>query len=156
MSNTEVDKKLSVLIVTQDNVEGVERIVNNHNIRLVSSYEEALRQLADQKFDAIITDLRIVVSDEATGGMDFGVGELMPYGIPIAMEAAYKGVRHIGVIVDPHHSKDSLVTVFDYFKRSSSGNIDSKIIMVDSVRKDGKKDWDTMINQLLSEISSVL
>lgn len=82
-------------------------------------------------------------------GSKFKLGELVPYGMLLMVEAAHQGATQVAVVTDLSHHNDPFSAAFDYFSGFSVKIDNAKVVMMHAPMKDGTKDWAQALAQLL-------
>ncbi|NQV88371.1 MAG: hypothetical protein HQ402_02360 [Parcubacteria group bacterium] len=143
---------LRILVIddTHGNIASAESVLAGHHLTTVTGYEEAMTLLGNEKFDVVLTDLHLPMSSK-TMGSKFQLGELVPYGMLLMVEAARQGAKHVAVITDLSHHDDPFSAAFDHYSRFPVKIEDAKVIMVHAPMKDGVKDWATALSWLMGD-----
>lgn len=132
-----------------------------HKLTVVTGYEEAMKLLGESMidmqtcentmFDVVLTDLQMPMSSRTLGSEAFNLGQLVPYGIMLMIEAAHRAVTRVAVVTDMNHHADWLSAAFDHF--SYPVKIDgAKVLMMHApMNADGTKDWATALKILMKD-----
>ncbi|MDP1833323.1 MAG: hypothetical protein Q8L11_00110 [Candidatus Moranbacteria bacterium] len=119
-------------------------LLDEYDLTIATGYDEAMRLLASEKFDVVLTDMEMPM---AVGGAlaTYILGKKIPYGLLIATEAARVGVKQVGVVTDLGHHDDPFSAAFDHFSRYDyeiNGAI-VKYMHAPMITMDGEsaKDW---------------
>lgn len=99
-----------------------------HRLTVATGYEEAMQILAREKFDYVFTDLMMPMSSLMLGTEAFKLGELVPYGIMLMIEAAHRGASYVAVVTDLNHHANWLSAAFDHFRYPVE--IDGAVVMM--------------------------
>lgn len=124
-----------------------------HKLKVATGYEEAMKILGSEKFDVVLTDLQMPMSSRTLGSDAFKLGQLVPYGIMLMIEAAHQGAMRVAVVTDLNHHADWLSAAFDHFRYLVQ--IDgAKVLMMHSPMRqdaDGEwvKDWAEVLSRLM-------
>ena len=121
-----------------------------HKLTIATGYEEAMQILGNEKFDVVLTDLQMPMSSRTLGSDAFKLGELVPYGILLMIEAAHQGAKCVAVVTDLNHHADWVSAAFDHFGYSVQIE-GAKVLMMHSPMKDGAKDWAAALNRLMKD-----
>lgn len=135
------------ILVVDDNAENRERareqlvstpLPYNYELRIVGSYADAMHFIWEEDWDVVLTDLYLPVSTfhKALSVEGMQVGQLVPYGFLIALEAAQRGA-HVGVVTDANHHKDCLSAAFDDLRESFEVG-DGRVQFFNNIGKDWK------------------
>ena len=119
-----------------------------HKLTTVTGYEEAMKTLVNEKFDVVLTDLHLPMSSK-TMGEAFKLGELVPYGILLMVEAAHRGAKYVAVVTDLNHHADPFSAAFDYYSSFSVKIDGAKVVMMHSPMVGDAKDWATALKTLM-------
>ena len=126
-----------------------------HRLMVATGYEEAMEVLGNEKFDVVLTDLQLPMSSRTLGTEAFKLGQLVPYGLMLMIEAAHQGARHVAVVTDMNHHADWLSAAFDHFRYSVK--IEGAVVqmMHAPMKRDASgesvKDWVAALDRLLKE-----
>jgi len=115
-----------------------------HRLTTATGYREAMDILSREKFDVVLTDLHLPMSSE-TMGDKFRLGELVPYGILLMIEAARQGAKKVAVVTDLSHHDDPFSAAFDHYSRYPVTIEGARVTMMHAPMKDGAKDWATAL-----------
>lgn len=120
-----------------------------HKLTVATGYEEAMEILGKEKFDIVLTDLQLPMSSRTLGPNAFKLGQLVPYGIMLMIEAAHQGAKRVAVVTDLNHHADWLSAAFDHFRYPVQIEGAKVIMMHSPMNADGSKDWATALKELL-------
>jgi CheY-like chemotaxis protein len=143
---------LSILVIddTPKHIVSAKSGLAGHKLTVATGYEEAMEILGKEKFDVVLTDLQMPMSSRTLGPDAFKLGQLVPYGIMLMIEASHKGVKHVAVVTDLNHHADWLSAAFDRFRYPI--NIDgAKVLMMHAPMKDDAKDWAQALKILMKD-----
>jgi CheY-like chemotaxis protein len=116
-----------------------------------TGYEEAMKTLGSEKFDVVLTDLHLPMSSK-TMGSNFKLGELVPYGVLLMVEAAHRGAKFVAVVTDLNHHADPFSAAFDYYSSFSVKIDGAKTVMMHApMNADGTKDWAAALEILMKD-----
>ncbi|MCX6716008.1 MAG: hypothetical protein NT077_03245 [Candidatus Taylorbacteria bacterium] len=140
---------LRILVIddTPENIASAKHGLAGHRLITVTGYQDAMDTLGREKFDVVLTDLHLPMSSR-TMGNKFRLGELVPYGILLMVEAARQGARHVAVVTDLGHHDDPFSAAFDHYSRFPVKIEGAKVVMMHAPMKDLAKDWATALDQL--------
>jgi CheY-like chemotaxis protein len=123
-------------------------LAGNYRLTTASGYEEAMEILAKQKFTIVLTDLHLPMSSK-TMGDKFRLGELVPYGVLLMVEAARQGAKFVGVVTDLSHHDDPFSAAFDHYSRFQFQIDGANVLMMHArLDRDGAKDWADALRRL--------
>lgn len=158
---------LRILVIedTPKHIASAKSGLAGHKLTVATGYEEAMKILGESMidmqtckntmFDVVLTDLQMPMSSKTLGPDAFKLGQLVPYGIMLMIEASHRGVKHVAVVTDLNHHADWLSAAFDHFRYPI--NIDgAKVMMMHApMKKDGAdewvKDWAVALNVLMKD-----
>jgi CheY-like chemotaxis protein len=120
-----------------------------HRLTVVTGYEEAMKFLGSEKFDIVLTDLQMPMSSQTLGQDAFKLGQLVPYGIMLMIEAAHRGAKFVAVVTDLNHHADWLSAAFDHFHYSVQIEKAKVLMMHSPMNADGTKDWAAALERLM-------
>ena len=142
---------LRILVIddTPKHIASAESGLAGHKLTTVTSYEEAMDILGSEKFDVVLTDLHLPMSSK-TMGSKFKLGELVPYGILLMVEAARQGAKHVAVVTDLNHHDDPFSAAFDHYSHFPVQIEGAKVVMMHApMNGDGSKNWAAALSQLI-------
>ncbi len=142
---------LRILVIddTKQNIDSAKKDLSGHRLMTATGYEEAMEILGSEKFDVVLTDLHLPMSSK-TMGSKFKLGELVPYGILLMIEAARQGAKLVAVVTDLSHHDDPFSAAFDHFSAFSVKIDKAKVHMVHATMTDGAKDWLDVLLDLMA------
>jgi len=141
---------LRILVIddTPGNITSAKQGLAGHRLTTVTGYEDAMDILNKENFDVVLTDLHLPMSSK-TMGDKFKLGELVPYGLLLMVEAAHQGATRVAVVTNLSHHDDPFSAAFDHFSRFPV-NIDGAIVlMTHAPMKGGAKDWAMALDWLM-------
>lgn len=143
---------LRILVIddTPENIASAKKGLAGHRLATVTGYEDAMKILGSEKFDVVLTDLHLPMSSK-TMGDKFKLGELVPYGILLMVEAAHRGAKYVAVVTDLSHHDDPFSAAFDHFSHFSVKIDNAKVVMMHSPMDNHAKDWAKALMQLMKE-----
>ncbi len=143
---------LRILVIddTSVNIVSARSGLVGHRLTTVMGYEEAMNFLGKEKFDVVLTDLHLPMSSK-TMGDKFKLGELVPYGILLMIEAARQGAKYVAVVTDLSHHDDPFSAAFDHYSQFPVKIENAKVMMLHARLVDGAKDWASALAQLTKE-----
>lgn len=143
---------LNILVIddTPANIASAVRGLAGHKLSTATGYEDAMTILESQRFDVVLTDLHLPMSSQ-TMGTKFRLGELVPYGILLMIEAAHRGATYVAVVTDLSHHDDPFSAAFDHFSRFSVQIDGAKVVMMHSPMQHDAKDWAVALVQLMKD-----
>ncbi|MFA4937008.1 MAG: response regulator [Patescibacteria group bacterium] len=112
------------------------QLSSEHDVTIVSTYDEAESQLCNNQFDVFLTDLLVPASSRSQGsvGQKY-VAQEMPLGTSLALLALQRGVQKIAIITDANHHDHPASASFDAIRSDTDGLIaigDVKIVALNS------------------------
>jgi CheY-like chemotaxis protein len=149
--------KILVIDDKQENLDLAKQQLKDHEVTMVSSYDEALKlvcnydsywgKLVKPDFDAVLTDLLMPAGRSKQGdkGMRF-VGQEMPLGIFLAIQAANVGVQFVGLLTDKNHHDHPASAALDQLCRMKIN--DSALVIENNCGP--TKRWDKLLDRLLN------
>ena len=140
---------LRILVIddTPENIASAKKGLAGHRLTTVGGYELAMEFLSAMSFDVVLTDLHLPMSSK-TMGDKFVLGQLVPYGLLLMVEAARQGAKHVAVVTDLSHHDDPFSAAFDHFAGRPVTINQANVVMMHSPMKDGAKDWETALERL--------
>lgn len=140
---------LRILVIddTPKHIESAKSGLAGHRLTAVTGYQDAMSVLGSEKFDVVLTDLHLPMSSQ-TMGEKFRLGELVPYGVLLMVEAARQGAKHVAVVTDLNHHDDPFSAAFDHYSRFPVQIESAKVVMMHAPMADGAKDWAAALEQL--------
>lgn len=145
---------LSILVIddTPKHITSAREGLAGHRLTTVTGYQEAMDILEKHKFDVVLTDLHLPMSSRTLGPEAFKLGELVPYGILLMIEAARQGAKFVAVVTDLNHHADPFSAAFDHYSRFSVQIEGAKVSMLHArLGRDGAKDWKDALEELQSK-----
>ena len=133
-------KRILVIDDTPKHIASAKKVLAGHRLTTATSYEEAMEVLNNEKFDVVLTDLHLPMSSK-TMGNKFKLGELVPYGILLMLEASRQGAKLVAVVTDLSHHDDPFSAAFDHYSSFLFSIESAKVRMLHSNMVDGAKDW---------------
>ncbi|PCI29332.1 hypothetical protein COB55_02430 [Candidatus Wolfebacteria bacterium] len=146
---------LSILVIedTPKHIDSARSGLADHKLTFATGYQAAMSILESEKFDVVLTDLKLPMSSRTLSDQAFKIGELVPYGLLLMIEAAKQGTEFVGVVTDLGHHDDPFSAAFDHFGYMID-MWDSKVLMMHAQITDGAKDWKYALYQLVSNNGS--
>ncbi len=143
---------LRILVIddTQKHIASAKSGLAGHRLTTVTGYEDAMNILGSEKFDVVLTDLHLPMSSK-TMGSKFKLGELVPYGILLIIEAARQGAKYVAVVTDLSHHDDPFSAAFDHYSQFPIKIENAKVMMLHARLVDDAKDWVAALDQLTKE-----
>lgn len=144
---------LRVLVIddTPKHIVSAESGLAEHRLTTATGYEQAMQILGNEKFDVVLTDLEMPMSSNQLASHVFKLGELVPYGVLIAIEAAHRGAKFVAVVTDGGHHHGPFQAAIDYFRTFPVKIEKAKMVMMHAPMKDGAKDWATALDILMKD-----
>ncbi len=143
-------KRILVIDDTPQHIESAKTGLAGHKLTTVTGYQSAMEILSKEKFDIVLTDLHLPMSSK-TMGSKFKLGELVPYGVLLMIEAARQGAKHVAVVTDLGHHDDPFSAAFDHYSRFPVIIEGAKVMMLHArLTADGSKDWAEALDRLLA------
>lgn len=133
---------LRILVIddTAKHIASAKKGLAGHRLTTATGYQEAMELLGKEKFDVVLTDLHLPMSSQ-TMGDKFKLGELVPYGILLMIEAARQGAKKVAVVTDLSHHDDPFSAAFDHYSRFPISIESAKVRMLHARVSDEGKDW---------------
>lgn len=149
---------LNVLVIDDDsrNREAALQQLAPHRVVIASGYNEAMEKLTHEKWDIVLTDLYLPMSPETLGPLSFRLGQLVPYGFLLMLEAAAQGTPHVGIVTDLNHHQNALSAAFDYFSRFAYHIEEARVRLIHAQTEDGVKRWDSALHELVADPTMIL
>lgn len=142
---------LRILVIddTAKHIASAKKGLAGHRLTTATGYQEAMELLGKEKFDVVLTDLHLPMSSK-TMGDKFKLGELVPYGILLMIEAARQGAKKVAVVTDLSHHDDPFSAAFDHYSQFPISIEGAKVRMLHARVSDEGKDWAEAL-QLIAE-----
>ncbi|MFA5186189.1 MAG: response regulator [Patescibacteria group bacterium] len=146
--------KILVIDDTAANLEAAKSQLAGHEVVTVGSFDEAFKLVCHydsgwQKenvvdFDAVLIDLMMPAGKKSQGprGMRF-VGEEMPLGIFLALQALRSGVKRVGLLTDTNHHDHPASAALDHLGRMELG----ESVLVVNNNSGPDKRWDKLLER---------
>lgn len=141
-TNELLPNALRILVIddTTKHIASAKKGLAGHRLTTATGYEEAMELLGKEKFDVVLTDLHLPMSSK-TMGDKFKLGELVPYGILLMIEAARQGAKKVAVVTDLSHHDDPFSAAFDHYSRFPISIESATVRMLHARVSEGGKDW---------------
>lgn len=127
--------------------------LTDYDLTVANGYDEAVKLLREESFDAVLTDMEMPISMNKTLSTCV-LGKLVPYGLLIEKEAVLCNVKHVAIVTDLSHHLDPFACAFDHLSQHSFivGNSTVKYMHAPMIDCEGEyvKDWATALSNLLS------
>ena len=107
-------KRILVIDDTPKHIASAKKGLAGHRLTTVTSYKDAMFTLGKEDFDVVLIDLHLPMSSK-TMGAKFRLGEQVPYGILLMIEAVVQGAKRVAVVTDLSHHDDPFSAAFDHF-----------------------------------------
>lgn len=125
----EIDMKILIIDDSTDNQASARQTLGAHDVTIVGTYDEAYRllQRGSAPFDVVLTDLlmpagaRIQCEKSGRAGNEF-VGQEMPVGFGLALDAVLHGAKYVAVVSDGDHHSHPAVAMLDRLGSYSGWN----------------------------------
>lgn len=145
------DHSYAVLIVddSKENLAIAMHVLVGQQICPVQSLEDALKllRLEGKTFDVVLTDMHMP-PDKTYQSLSvdyyYGIGETVPYGFAVMLEATQRGIP-VAIVTDANHHKDWVSAMFDHMHRATVNG--QKVLFLNNI---GKR-WDTALKMLLEQ-----
>lgn len=127
-----------------------------NDLRIVSSYDEALMLLDHTKFGVVATTLMMPTESSNLDREEKGklTGNPFPAGLFVGMKALQKGNNHVLILAEGNHYRDPCFVALDYLPVFSDLSYDLRFaINKEPPKIMGMKDWESAIYDLLNENS---
>jgi len=144
---------LRILVVssTLENQTSARRDFVHYNLTIAGGFERAMDILRSEAFDVVLSDLGMSTDTAEFPLKDvFSIGNFVPYGVMVMIEAAHRGAKHVAVVTgDNDH--DDLSTAIDHF--IDPINIDgARARMIHAPKNSGgSKDWKRALEILMAK-----
>lgn len=141
-------KRVLVIDDTPANIQSAfETIPESYDLVTATGYDEAMKILAEQPFDWVLTDLHMPMSSRTLSDEAFKLGELIPYGLLLVVEFLRQGIHNVAVVTDLNHHQDPFSAAFDHFtgKKILAGETRIQLLHA-PLRPDGSKDWGKVLD----------
>lgn len=132
--------RILVIDDTAKHIASAKKGLAGHRLTTATSYEEAMGLLDKEKFDVVLTDLHLPMSSK-TMGDKFKLGELVPYGILLMIEAARQGAKKVAVVTDLSHHDDPFSAAFDHYSQFPVSIEGATVRMLHARIREEGKDW---------------
>ncbi len=142
-------KRILVIDDTPQHIASAKKCLAGHRLTTATGYEEAMKTLASEQFDIVLTDLNLPMSSKTLGEHAFKLGELVPYGLLLMIEAARQGARHVAVVTDLGHHNDPFSAAFDHYSRFPVTIEGARVMMLHARVTEEGKDWSEAMTRLL-------
>lgn len=141
---------LHILVIddTDANITSALTTLRGHRVTTSTGYQQAMDILGREKFDVVLTDLHMPMSSR-TMGEKFVLGQSVPYGVLLMIEAARQGANHVAVVTDLSHHDDPFSAAFDHFSRYPVTIDNAKVMMMHATMENGAKNWKVALDDLL-------
>ena len=150
--------KILVVDDQQMNLDAAKAQLIGHEVTTVSNFDEAFKLVCHydagwQKpnivdFDAVLTDLLMPAGKLRQGDKGLRhLGEEMPLGIFLVLQAAKSGVKLIGLLTDTNHHDHPASAALDHLGHMNLG--ESKLVVNNN--SSSNKNWAKLLDSLLSE-----
>ncbi len=143
-------RHILVIDDTPKHIANAKKTLAGHHLTTVTTYEDSMETLAKQKFDVVLTDLHLPMSSKTLVPDSFKLGELVPYGVLLMIEAARQGAKHVAVVTDLNHHTDPFSAAFDHYSRFPVQIEGAKVLMLHARVTNEGKDWAEALNRLLA------
>lgn len=142
---------LRILVIddTPQHIANAKKGLAGHRLTTATGYEEAMELLGNEKFDVVLTDLHLPMSSK-TMGDKFKLGELVPYGILLMIEAARQGAKKVAVVTDLSHHDDPFSAAFDHYSQFPISIEGAKVRMLHARVSEEGKDWADALARITS------
>lgn len=147
---------LRILIIDDEpmNIASAKKTLAGHRLSTVTGYEDAMNILEKEKFNVVLTDLHLPMSSKMLSDKAFKLGELIPYGILLMVEAARRGAKHVAVVTDLNHHDDPFSAAFDHYSNFPVKIEGAKVVMMHAPMIEIKKnkwvkDWAMVLDFLV-------
>ncbi len=143
---------LDILVIDDmpNNLESAQKLLAGHRLIMVNGYQSAMEVMSKCSFNVVLTDLHLPMSSK-TMGDKFKLGELVPYGVLLMIEAARCGAKHVAVVTDLSHHDDPFSAAFDHYAQFPITIEGARVLMMHAPMQNGSKDWKTALDQLLKK-----
>lgn len=143
-------KSILVIDDTPKHRESARKLLAGHKLTIASGYEEAMELLGKEKFEVVLSDLYLPMSSKTLSDKAFRLGELVPYGLLLMIEAARQGAKRVAVVTNLNHHADHFSAAFDHFSQFAINIEGAKVMMLHARLQDGAKDWANALEVITS------
>ncbi len=107
--------KILVIEDKQMHQDSARQTLVDHDVTLVSSYDEATKVLGSKgfNFEVVLTDMNLPMGSKNTLNEAFKSGEQVPYGFVLALMAAHCGAKYVAMVTDANHHKGAMSAALD-------------------------------------------
>lgn len=156
--------RLDILVIedTQSHQESAREQFKKHNLALAKNYLEGRKLIESNDYNVVLTDLMMPYGGRETmgpEGMKY-IFDLSPFGFPLALLAAKRGVHYIAVVTDISHHSHPLSAAIDsitevrykisaHSESSSYDHFSNLKIFHAPFTEDHKKNWNRVLEILL-------
>lgn len=145
-------KRILVVDDTPKHIASARKTLAGHRLTTVGGYEDAMNTLENEKFDVVLLDLNLPMSSKTLGQQAFKLGELVPYGLLLMLEAARQGAKLVAVVTDLGHHDNWVSAAFDHYSRFAFQIEGAKVLMLHArLIEGGSKDWASALARLQEE-----
>jgi len=152
-------KKILVIEDTKKHQESAHQLLVGHHLVVVSGFEEAMKILSQEKFEVVLSDLKLPMSPNTLSSEAFELGKLVDYGLLIALEAARCGAKYVAVATDLNHHADCFAAAFDHFSRFEFNINGAKVKYMHAPMKniggEYAKDWQRILEIIVEKKGGV-
>jgi len=115
MMSAVLGPKVLVIEDTSKHQKSARQLLTDYNVKIAIGYEEGIEALSRDIYEFVLTDLYMPMSSKTLSSKAFKIGQLVDYGILLAIEAARKGAKYVAVATDLDHHSDHMSAAFDHF-----------------------------------------
>lgn len=158
--------KILVIDDTVAHQQSARQTLKGHDLTVVGGHDEALEVLSTYTtkpyWDAVLSDLLMPAGRNAQGGpgMQY-IGQEMPIGWSLAIQAAILGAKFVAVATDMNHHHHPASAMLDGLDRAVFQLAGARALFTNHVRmvelEDGSgsgKDWGEILIRLLSSVEA--
>lgn len=144
-------KRILVIDDMLQNIVSAKKLLAGHSLTVVDGYENAMEILGKEKFDVVLSDLYLPMSSKTLGSDAFRIGEEVPSGFLLVLEAARTGASYVAVVTDLNHHADHFSAAFDHFSRFAFKVENAKVKMLHARMDGGCKDWKDALDRVMKD-----
>jgi len=155
-------KTVNILVIedTEKHLQSAKEQFIDYTVTLSENYEDGKKFLETDSYDVLLTDLLMPKGNMETMGQEGMkyIFDLLPFGFPLALLAAKKGIKYIGIVTDVNHHDHPMSAAIDpisgaYWSRSDNANLYKLNDSIFGVfhapfTADNKKDWNKVLEVL--------
>lgn len=134
-------KRILVIDDKPENIISAKKLLAGHKLTVAEGYEIAMKILGTKKFDIVMTDLYMPMSSHMLSDKFFRIGELVPYGFLLMLEAALRGAKEVAIVTNLDHHNDPFAAAFEHFSKFIFKIENAKVKIIRAKIRNKAKDW---------------